>query len=162
MSVRLSVRCPLSFWVLTHYRSPNKQTSRTQNVDIGNPTAGRDEPERRVGKSLVYICLTNVSEKEYHISPGRYQRLDLFNKVLSVLCPNLTDASSGFQQWFPDLLPPDHCLNGVVPVSLCHARATITFFIGHGLQHNDLQHIMAMAVQEGYPPLDPKMSQDES
>jgi len=26
-------------------------------------------------------------------SPGRYQRLDLFNKVLSVLCPNLTDAS---------------------------------------------------------------------
>ena len=25
--------------------------------------------------------------------PGRYQRLDLFIKVLRVLCPNLTDAS---------------------------------------------------------------------
>lgn len=26
--------------------------------------------------------------------PGRYQRLDLFIKVLRVLCPNLTDASA--------------------------------------------------------------------
>ena len=26
--------------------------------------------------------------------PGRYQRLDLFIKVLRVLCPKLTDASS--------------------------------------------------------------------
>jgi len=28
-------------------------------------------------------------------SPGRYQELDLFIKVLRLLCPNLTDA------WFP-------------------------------------------------------------
>ena len=27
-------------------------------------------------------------------APGRYLRLDLFIKVLSLLCPNLTDASS--------------------------------------------------------------------
>jgi hypothetical protein len=27
-------------------------------------------------------------------SPGRYQELDLFIKVLRLLCPNLTDASS--------------------------------------------------------------------
>jgi hypothetical protein len=26
--------------------------------------------------------------------PGRYQELDLFIKVLRLLCPNLTDASS--------------------------------------------------------------------
>jgi hypothetical protein len=29
-------------------------------------------------------------------SPGRYLRLDLFIKVLSLLCPNLTDASCLF------------------------------------------------------------------
>ena len=29
-------------------------------------------------------------------SPGRYQQLDLFIKVLRLLCPNLTDASSRF------------------------------------------------------------------
>ena len=27
-------------------------------------------------------------------SPGRYQELDLFIKVLRLLCPNLTDAST--------------------------------------------------------------------
>ena len=27
-------------------------------------------------------------------APGRYLRLDLFIKVLSLLCPNLTDAST--------------------------------------------------------------------
>ena len=28
-------------------------------------------------------------------APGRYHRLDRFTKVLSLLCPNLTDASRG-------------------------------------------------------------------
>jgi len=32
----------------------------------------------------------NICEE---ISPGRYQRLDLFMKVLRVLCPDLTDDS---------------------------------------------------------------------
>jgi len=31
----------------------------------------------------------NVKEKK---TPGRYQELDLFIKVLRLLCPNLTDA----------------------------------------------------------------------
>jgi len=31
--------------------------------------------------------------EETKIMPGSYQRLDLFIKVLRVLCPNLTDAS---------------------------------------------------------------------
>ncbi len=30
--------------------------------------------------------------------PSRYQRLDLFIKVLSLLCPNLTDASKEMRQ----------------------------------------------------------------
>ena len=38
------------------------------------------------------IKIENKNEKEN--SPGRYLRLDLFIKVLSLLCPNLTDASS--------------------------------------------------------------------
>ena len=29
--------------------------------------------------------------------PGRYQELDLFIKVLRLLCPNLTDASKGLE-----------------------------------------------------------------
>jgi len=33
-------------------------------------------------------------------SPGRYQELDLFIKVLRLLCPNLTDASRGIS-WHP-------------------------------------------------------------
>ena len=36
--------------------------------------------------------------------PGSYQRLDLFIKVLRVLCPNLTDATNpllmGHKLWF--------------------------------------------------------------
>jgi hypothetical protein len=34
-----------------------------------------------------------VVTAESHEAPGSYQRLDLFIKVLRVLCPNLTDAS---------------------------------------------------------------------
>ena len=30
----------------------------------------------------------------FYLSPGRYQQLDLFIKVLRLLCPNLTDAKS--------------------------------------------------------------------
>jgi hypothetical protein len=32
--------------------------------------------------------------RELFCGPGRYQELDLFIKVLRLLCPNLTDASS--------------------------------------------------------------------
>ena len=36
----------------------------------------------------------------YHLlTPGSYQRLDLFIKVLRVLCPNLTDASMKNVGW---------------------------------------------------------------
>jgi hypothetical protein len=41
---------------------------------------------------VVCICLANLKINRF-LSPGRYQQLDLFIKVLRLLCPNLTDAS---------------------------------------------------------------------
>jgi len=45
-----------------------------------------------VNRCALCIFLFKVSA----ISPGRYQELDLFIKVLRLLCPNLTDASFVF------------------------------------------------------------------
>ena len=42
-------------------------------------------------------------DEEVNGPPGRYLRLDLFIKVLSLLCPNLTDASSTSYPFFPFL-----------------------------------------------------------
>ena len=39
------------------------------------------------------LSLRNQHTKLLENEPGRYQRLDLFIKVLSLLCPNLTDTS---------------------------------------------------------------------
>ena len=57
-------------------------------------------------------------ETEVKLSPGRYQQLDLFIKVLRLLCPNLTDASAKGSQamancylaaWKPSWAEADVC-----------------------------------------------------
>ena len=40
--------------------------------------------------------------------PGRYQELDLFIKVLRLLCPNLTDASSKDKSHFDEVISHSH------------------------------------------------------
>ena len=68
----------------------------------------REEPPL-VSSSLsfgTHLGLTNdlmvCPKEERKGAPGRFQRLDLFIKVLSLLCPNLTDNSfwcSSFVLW---------------------------------------------------------------
>jgi hypothetical protein len=51
---------------------------------------------RTLKRSLWITCLAGRRPKERKETPGRYQRLVLFIKVLSLLCPNLTVASLFF------------------------------------------------------------------
>jgi len=58
-------------------------------------------------------------DKKIERSPGRYQELDLFIKVLRLLCPNLTDVSRGWiltletrlgHRPFPSIFPESYHL----------------------------------------------------
>jgi hypothetical protein len=55
-------------------------------------SCGRRREMKRIKKEN-YVHQGFTSPRLNMKSPGRYQELDLFIKVLRLLCPNLTDAS---------------------------------------------------------------------
>ena len=59
---------------------------------LGDPTQSRMTQFLR--DQAVNRSYTQPKNLKMKSSPSRYQRLDLFIKVLSLLCPNLTDDSS--------------------------------------------------------------------
>ena len=86
---------------VTHQKTQTSISRGASFVDVDQPGEPWQALERNSGNSRSHQREMSSWDKSTEVlssrlrSPGRYQELDLFIKVLRLLCPNLTDVSFG-------------------------------------------------------------------